>query len=115
MYFRMDYKKTLLMLTGVVLLALPATPKAWQVANALSFGGTDGYVTFGQTSKLGLNSFTIETWFRREGTGQPAFTGNSGLNAIPLVTKGRGEDDGSVVDMNYFLVAMPICVGASFR
>ena len=46
MYFRMDYKKILLALTGVALLALPATTKAWQATNALAFGGTDAYVTF---------------------------------------------------------------------
>lgn len=74
-----------------------------QTTTALSFGGTNAYVTFGQASQLGLSTFTIETWFRRDGVGQTTFTGNGGLNAIPLVTKGRAEDDGGQVDMNYFL------------
>lgn len=103
MVFQIAWKKILLLLTCLALLVLPAATKPFQVVNALSFGGTDAYVTFGQASKLGLSNFTIETWFRRDGVGRTAFTGNGGLNAIPLVTKGRGEDDGSVVDMNYFL------------
>ncbi len=79
------------------------SPKLFQAADALSFFGKDSYVTFGQANKLGLANFTLETWFRRDGLGQASFTGNGGLSAIPLITKGRGEDDGSRVDMNYFL------------
>ena len=30
-------------------------------------------------------------------------TGSGGITAVPLITKGRAEADGSVVDMNYFL------------
>lgn len=75
----------------------------FQRTDALSFSGSGDYVTFGTPTQLGFSSFTIETWFRRAGIGQPTFTGNGGLSAIPLVTKGRGEDDGSIVDMNYFL------------
>ena len=48
--------------------------------------------------------FTLETWFKREGPGVATSTGTGGLAAaIPLVTKGRGEAEGSNVDMNYFL------------
>ena len=73
-------------------------------ANALDFGGTNAYVSFGQTSKLGLANFTIECWFKREGAGATTTTGTGGItSAIPLVTKGRGEAEGSNVDMNYFL------------
>ncbi len=103
MFFRKSSKKILFALAGIALLTAPTIPKSFQIANALSFGGTDAYVTFGQTNKLGLSSFTIETWLRRDGAGQASFTGNGGLRAIPLVTKGRGEDDGNVLDMNYFL------------
>jgi hypothetical protein len=70
---------------------------------ALALGGTDSYVTFGKAPLLGLSSFTLECWFRRTGPGLAAFTGNGGVEAIPLITKGRGEDDGSNLDMNYFL------------
>ena len=75
----------------------------FQRTDALAFSGSGDYVTFGTPGQLGFSSFTIETWFRRTGVGQPTFTGTGGLSAIPLVTKGRGEDDGSTVDMNYFL------------
>ena len=72
--------------------------------SALDFAGTDGYVTFGVAPGLGLAQFTVETWFKREGTGQTTTTGTGGVtNAIPLVTKGRGEAEGSNVDTNYFL------------
>src|SRR5207237_10233328 len=59
------------------------------------------YVTFGAAPGLGTATFTIETWFKREGAGQTTTTG--ALTAIPLVTKGRGEADNSNVDLNYFL------------
>ena len=71
--------------------------------NALDFGTGTAYVTFGNTSTLGLARFTIETWFKREGTGATTTTGTGGLTAVPLVTKGKSEGDGSNVDMNYFL------------
>ncbi len=75
------------------------------VNNALDFDGTNDHVTFGAaTAGLGVQSFTIETWFRRDGAGVAASTGAGGItNAIPLVTKGRSEADGSNVDANYFL------------
>ena len=54
---------------------------------------------------MGVTTFTIETWFRRDGAGVATATsgGSGGVTAIPLVTKGRSEDDGSNTDMNYFL------------
>lgn len=87
----------------VLLVTANRAPVAAQAADALSFGGTDAYVTFGPASALGLSTFTLETWFRRDGAGQTAYTGTDGVDAIPLVTKGRGEADGGRVDMNYFL------------
>ncbi|SKB01648.1 Calcineurin-like phosphoesterase [Prosthecobacter debontii] len=69
----------------------------------LFFDGVNDYVTFGNTPALGLASFTLECWFRRDGAGVAASTGSGGVSAIPLVTKGRGESDGSNVDCNYFL------------
>ncbi len=72
--------------------------------DALSFSGTNGYVTFGAEPALGLRQFTIETWFRRDGAGVTTSTGTGGIgDAIPLLTKGRGEAEGSAADMNYFL------------
>ncbi len=48
-------------------------------------------------------TFTIETWFRKEGAGLTASTGTGGVVAIPLVTKGVAQAEGSNVDANYFL------------
>ncbi len=73
-------------------------------AAGLRLGGTNAYVTFGSAPSLGASTFTIETWFRRDGAGLPTSTGAGGVaRAIPLLTKGRAEADGSNVDMNYFL------------
>ena len=70
---------------------------------SLDFGSGTAYVTFGNNAALGLANITLETWFKREGAGTTANTGTSGMYAIPLVTKGRGEAENSNVDMNYFL------------
>ena len=75
-----------------------------ETGHALAFGGTDGYVTFGDPAALDLFQFTVECWFRRDGAGITTSTGTGGVtDALPLVTKGRGEAEGSTVDMNYFL------------
>src|SRR4029079_18196745 len=48
-------------------------------------------------------TFTLETWFRRTGTGDGADTGAGGIsNAIPLITKGRAEAETAVANVNYF-------------
>lgn len=69
----------------------------------LSFAGTNAYSTFGNNAALGLATFTIETWFRRDAAGVATSTGAGGVTAVPLLTKGRAESDGSNLDMNYFL------------
>src|SRR6185503_18106020 len=62
------------------------------------------FVTLGSAANLGLKTFTIETWFRRDGAGVATFTGTGGVTAIPLVTKGMAEvDQTDNRDMNYFL------------
>jgi hypothetical protein len=72
-------------------------------AFALSFGG-DTYVTFGDPAALDLAQFTLECWFRRDGAGSTTSTGSGGVtDAIPLVTHGASQADGSNVDMNFFL------------
>jgi Concanavalin A-like lectin/glucanases superfamily len=71
---------------------------------ALQLNGTSQYVRFGTAAGLGAAAFTLETWFKRTGTGVGTGTGTGGIaSAIPLVTKGRSQSDGSNVDMNYFL------------
>jgi concanavalin A-like lectin/glucanase superfamily protein/List-Bact-rpt repeat protein/fibronectin type III domain protein len=70
---------------------------------ALSFGGNT-YVTFGDPAALDLAQFTLECWFRRDGAGATTSTGSGGVpDAVPLVTHGTSQSDGSNVDMNFFL------------
>ncbi|HON08117.1 MAG TPA: Ig-like domain-containing protein, partial [Verrucomicrobiota bacterium] len=69
----------------------------------LSFDGNNDYVTFGVASGLGTSNFTLELWFKWTGAGSTATTGSGGVDAIPLIAKGRGESDGNNRDMNYFL------------
>jgi len=80
-----------------------AIPRA-STGSALDFDGANDYVTFGPAPGLGSSTFTLETWFKREGAGVGTNTGTGGItDAIPLVTKGRAEAEGSNIDMNYFL------------
>lgn len=94
----------LLCATAVIAIAV-AIPSAGAATNAaLSFSGDKQRVTFGPAPGLGASTFTIELWFRRTGAGVPTTTGPNGLpDAIPLLTKGRAQNDGSVNDVNYFL------------
>ncbi len=100
--------------TAAVRGTLVTTP-TWQTAlnsilgsSSLAFNGTNQYVTFGAAPELGVQYFTIETWFYRTGLGVATSTGTGGLsNVIPLVTKGRGEADTDNRDMNYFLGLHP--------
>ena len=78
-----------------------ATPA--EVNTALEFNGATQYVAFGIASGLGVQTFTIECWFNWTGGGTTANTGSGGVTAIPLITKGLHESDGSTVDANYFL------------
>jgi hypothetical protein len=75
---------------------------------ALSFDGINDYVSFGSaigtgSGGLGAALFTLELWFKRTGSGTQVISGGGGVIAIPLLTKGRGEGDGTNFDMNYFL------------
>jgi len=84
--------------------AVNVTVSAPATAGSLQFDGSNDYVTFGTAPELGLSTFTIECWFKRQGTGQITTTGSGGVtNAVPLVTKGRGEAENSNADMNWFL------------
>lgn len=69
---------------------------------ALFLNGTNHYVTMGVAPALGLDVFTLECWFLRIGAGLTTSTGTGGVTGVPLVTKGRGEADGSNADCNYF-------------
>ena len=54
--------------------AASATPSV-AAGSALDFDGTNDHVTFGTAAGLGATSFTLETWFRRDGAGVGATTG----------------------------------------
>ena len=88
-------------------LGLPGTdcsPNQPAANYGLDLDGAGEYVTFGPAPALGLQTFTVEAWFKRHGEGIGADTGQQGLSeAAPLVTKGRGEADGGRFDMNYYL------------
>lgn len=72
--------------------------------SSLQFGGTNSYVTFGNNASLGLSQYTLECWFRREGTGTTTSTGTGGVTAIPIISKGRNDGtNGTTKDINYFL------------
>ena len=63
------------------------------------------YVDLGEPAELKLAVFSLECWFKRTGAGTTYTTGTGGIaSALPLVTKGKGEGDGSNVDANYALV-----------
>jgi len=68
----------------------------------LELDGTDDHVTLGVAPELGLATFTLEAWLRWSGGGETASSGSGGVQGIPILTKGRGESDGSDVDCNYF-------------
>lgn len=67
----------------------------------LYFNGVSDQVALGNPAELGLSTFTLETWFRREIPGTSANTG--GVVAIPLIAKGRNQADNSSLDTNWFL------------
>ncbi len=77
------------------------TPVAGE--GSLFFDGTDDYVTFGDAPELKLRMFTLETWFKREGAGIESSTGSGGISGLPLISKGRGENDNRTFNCNYFL------------
>ena len=72
-------------------------------AHAVQFDGSNDYVTFGAAPGLGVTSFTLEGWIKRSGAGTTVSTGNGGAVAVPIISKGRCENDGSTLDANYFL------------
>lgn len=75
--------------------------------SALWFDGVNDYVTMGVAPALNAggppsNGFTIEAWFRKEGTGVTSSSGTGGVTGVPIFGKGRGESENSNVDCNYF-------------
>ena len=72
-------------------------------SGGLYFNGVNEYVGLGDPAAIKLSTFTLETWFRRVGTGITTTTGAGGVIAAPLISKGRDQADQSNLDMNYFL------------
>jgi len=72
------------------------------VHDYISFGKADG--TAGNPSLNISPNFTLEAWIKREGAGVTASTGSGGVSAVPILAKGRGEDDATQnLNMNYFI------------
>ena len=83
--------------------------------SALAFDGVDDYATTGVKPELGLATFTLEAWIRRDGEGMTFTTGVGGLRLTPIATKGLGEGDGSNIDCNYALGFWGDVLGADFE
>jgi hypothetical protein len=80
----------------------PTTPPG-PPTSALSFDGVDDYVSMGNPKPLGLSHFTVEAWIRRDGPGLATSTGVGGVRLVPIVGKGRGENDNTIYNCNYTL------------
>ncbi len=71
---------------------------------SIDFGGADSYVDFGNPSKLHLATYTLECWFRQDGSGKSISTGSGGMTrVIPLVVRGRDDGETANTDINFFL------------
>jgi len=93
---------------ALVSLLVPAASIAQTPAAAIDLAGTESYVNLGTAPGLNAATFTLELWFRRDGAGRVVGTGSGGVNAAPLITKGRSESDNSNTDVNYFLGIDPV-------
>lgn len=82
--------------------------------SGLLFSGDD-HVVMGPDPDLGLDDFTLEAWVRRDGPGVLSSTGVGGLKLVPIISKGRGESDGSNVDCNYAFGFFGDVLGADFE
>jgi hypothetical protein len=96
---------------AVLLLVLVGSAATALAQTGLRFMGSSNstnyaYATFGTAAGLGTGTFTIETWFNRQGAGVGTSTGSNGFPGttfVPLVTKGAAQTDASNVDENYLL------------
>ena len=82
---------------------------------AVLFDGVDDHITMGAASGLGLATFTLEAWVRRDGPGLSTDTGVGGLRLVPIMGKGRGESDNSNLDCNYSFGFAGQVLGADFE
>ena len=98
------------------------TPPGFKYPICAKFDGAASQVRLENTPyPFGLSRWTISCWFKKTGAGVATSTagGADGFPAsdpiVPLVTKGRGEADGSNVDCNWFLGLNKVNNGATYR
>jgi hypothetical protein len=82
---------------------------------AIVFDGVDDHAKTAVDPALGLSTFTIEAWVRRDGEGVTFTTGAGGLRLVPIAGKGLGEGDGTNVDCNYAFGFWGDVLGADFE
>lgn len=82
---------------------------------ALTFDGADDHITMGVAPELGLETFTVEAWVRREGVGLQSGTGVGGIHLVPIAGKGRGETDQGNLNCNYAFGFVGGTLGADFE
>ena len=71
---------------------------------SIRFNGVHDYVTFGAAPTLNTTAFTLEGWIYREGLGISTNSGSGGAVGVPIITKGRSDNDAPAnVNVNYFL------------
>ena len=71
---------------------------------SLLLNGSSQYATLGGVGDLRLSQFTLELWFQRTATGVGTNTGSGGVgDVIPLIAKGRAQDENQAMDINYIL------------
>lgn len=92
-----------------------ACPGDTTPGGAIAFDGVDDYARTEVTPEVGLSTFTIEAWVRREADGTTFTTGSGGLRLVPIATKGLGEGDGSNIDCNYAFGFWGDVLGADFE
>jgi len=54
-------------------------------------------------SNLGEKQFTLSAWIKQTGAGITTTSGTGGITAVPIISKGKSEGDGSAIDCNYIL------------
>ncbi len=91
-----------------------ACPENTATSGSLAFDGLDDHARTDMPA-LGLSTFTIEAWVRRDGEGSTYTTGAGGLRLVPIAGKGLGEGDGSNIDCNYGFGFWGDVLGADFE
>ncbi len=68
----------------------------------LVFDGKGDRVHMGAAeATLGLKTFTLEAWVRRDGSGRVVRSGEKGRAIVPVVARGRDEAEGAQKNCNY--------------